>query len=102
MGRRTQGLASQRAGLLDWLASLMGGNNVSTEVDIIPGNYNYVYGKNNASSKRHFIMRLCAQVVKPWLFWPEIPLKTSTVLPLKIAAAKALKANAKVGLASIT
>ena len=28
--------------------------------------------------------------------------KTSTVLPLKIAAAKALKANAKVGLASIT
>jgi len=51
-------------------------------------------------------MRLCAQVVKPWLFWPEIPLKTSTVLPLKIAAAKALakalKANAKVGLASIT
>ena len=47
-------------------------------------------------------MRLCAQVVKPWLFQRENPPKTSTVLPLKIAAAKALKANAKVGLASIT
>ena len=47
-------------------------------------------------------MRLCAQVVKLWLFQRENPLKTTTVLPLKIAAAKALKANAKVGLASIT
>jgi len=44
-GRRTEGLVSQRAGLLDWLAETVGGNNVSTEVDIIPGNYNYVYGK---------------------------------------------------------
>jgi hypothetical protein len=37
-----------------------------------------------------------------WLFQQENPPKTITVLPLKIAVAKALKANAKVGLASIT
>ena len=31
------GLASQRAGLRDWLAAAAGGDNVSTEVNIILG-----------------------------------------------------------------
>ena len=37
VGRRTQELASQRAGLLDWLAKGAGDDNVSTGVNIILG-----------------------------------------------------------------
>ena len=37
VGGRTEGLASQRADLRDWLAAVTGGDNVSTEVNIILG-----------------------------------------------------------------
>ena len=37
VGDRTEGLASQRADLRDWLAAVTGDDNVSTEVNIILG-----------------------------------------------------------------
>ena len=37
VGGRTEGLASHRAGLRDWLAAAAGGDNVSNEMNIVLG-----------------------------------------------------------------
>ena len=36
-------------------------------------------------------MRLCVQIVKPWLFQPQKPPKTNSPSPSKTVAAKALR-----------
>ena len=49
-------LASHRAGLLDWLAESTEGDNVSTGVNIIQGNYECVHCKIHFSS---FVAIMC-------------------------------------------